>query len=239
MLVGSRAELSPVGIQEIFMERAANKHEELIMAESQDRISANTRYQAVWNQTTAVVTERYRIFFQYTAVVLTLLALAVSRDEAKKLALVIPHLSFVAVLVLIHLEIIIELLTENQRSIVERHGLQDNRPRTEEWNFDRLGAIRTIWFGVFLQTLPIVFVVIGSSLAAFHITRSVVIHSTFLYIIWLEMPWVTGIAAAFLIVTRWWRVAMLRGAQRRVQQMSTQTKVKYDILPCGEQGIFY
>ncbi|GEM_PF-6241123 len=189
------------------------------MAETPDRISANTRYQAMWNQTTAVVTERYRIFFQYTAVVLTLLAVAVSRDEARNLALVIPYISLVAVLVLTHLEIIIELLTESQRSMVERHGLQDNRPRTEEWNFDKLGATKTIVSGALFHTLPIILVVFGSSLAAFKITRVVVLHSTFLYVTRAGIPLVMILSLGLIIGIRWWRIMMLRRAQRRVQQI--------------------
>lgn len=160
------------------------------------------------------------MFFQYAAIVLTLLAVAVSRDEARKLALVIPYISFVAVLVLTHLEIIIELLTENQRNIVEKQGLQDDRPRTEEWNFDRLGATRTIWSGVLFQTVPVFSVVLGSSLAAFYMTRNAVTHSMFLYLTWAEIPSVTIIALGLVVGVRWWRIQMLRRAQRRMRQIT-------------------
>ena len=59
------------------------------MAEIPERISVNTRYLAVWHQTTGVVTERYRILFQYAAVVLALLGIGMNGRalEAKLLAL--------------------------------------------------------------------------------------------------------------------------------------------------------
>lgn len=191
------------------------------MAESQERLSVDIRYQAVWNQTTAVLTERYRILFQYAAVVLTLLGVAVSRDEARELALAIPYISLVAVMILTHMELIIELLTENQRGMVERHGLQDgDRSATEEWNFDRLGAEMTIWSGILLHTLPVCLIVAGTSGAAFWITSNTVTHSMLLYLVRAEGPYVTAMALGLAIGIQWWRVAQIGKAQRRIRHIT-------------------
>ncbi|MBI3631045.1 MAG: hypothetical protein HY221_01795 [Candidatus Sungbacteria bacterium] len=190
------------------------------MAEIPERISVNTRYQGVWNQTTAAVMERYRIFFQYAAVVLALLGIAVSKDGARILALAIPYISLLAALILTHIEIITELLTEDQRRMVETYGLQGDRPRTEEWNFDESGARWTIRAGVFLHMLPILFTIISSSFAAFRITRGVLVYDPTVYLIRIGMLVVTGILMVLVIAIRWWRVERLGKAQERTQRMT-------------------
>ena len=133
-----------------------------------EQISAEARYLRAWDESRTRAITRDQILSQYLVASFTLLGVALTRRSLLPLALVIPSMSLLVALLVVHHDLIIAALNQHNQELAREAHLAGKECFTS-----RRGLGTTLWIGALLYIFAVSGAIGSAGIIALYFTKGV------------------------------------------------------------------